>query len=358
MLRMYQDMLKFWSEVWHKEDPDWSSPNAAVWETGPLVLRRFSRSRQTDVEDDLSPILIVPPQAGHHSCIADYDAPHQSLVRTCLDSTENPVYAIEWKSATSATRNDRIDQLVEYVNGCVDRIGKGVHLIGLCQGGWLSAIYSALYPQKVESLMLGAAPIDFTAGGGKLQEMVQSIPMSLYEGLVASGNGVLWGGHILMGWKIMNFYERFCGDYVNMWLNINNSEFLERSRKFRAWYDYTQDISGAWYLQAVAELFKENKLIKQQLQVHDQLVDLNKIECPVALLAGEKDDITLMPQLFNMAGLVSTPGDEIYKAVIPACGHIGTFMGKTAQAYWVDALRFIAGALEEKASHPVIALAA
>ncbi len=353
---MYQDTMKFWSEVLYRENPDWSSPNEAVWETDAFVLRRFLR--QWDGKSTLPPILVAPPQAGHHSCIADYEAPHQSLVRTCLDYTENEVYSIEWKSATHARRNDDIAQLIEYLHACVERIGPSVHLIGLCQGGWLSTIYAALFPHKVESLLLGAAPVDFTAGGGKLQEMVQAVPMSVYEGLVASGGGVLWGGHMLMGWKIMNFYDRFCGDYINLWLNIRNESFLKRSRQFRTWYDYTQDISGAWYLQAVKELFKENKLIQKKLKIGKRRVDLSRVNCPVALLAGEKDDITLVPQLFNMADHIATPSHEVYKTVIPACGHIGTFIGKTAQGYWVEALRFIADALEERSAPMTLSLSA
>ncbi|MFZ5572340.1 MAG: alpha/beta fold hydrolase [Thermodesulfobacteriota bacterium] len=348
--------MKFWSEVLHHENPDWSSPNETEWETDAFVLRRFSRSGKT--RKALPPILVSPPQAGHHSCIADYEAPHQSLIRTCLDYTENEVYAIEWKSATHARRNDDIARLIDYLNACVERIGSSVHLIGLCQGGWLSAMYTALFPNQVESLLLGAAPVDFTAGGGKLQEMVQSTPMSFYAGLVAAGGGVLWGGHMLLGWKMMNFYDRFCGDYLNIWRNLKNDEFLRRNRKFKAWYDTTQDISGAWYLQAVKELFKDNKLVKKQFAIRDRIVDLGHIRCPVALLVGETDDITLPPQLFNMAQHIATPSGEVYKAVIPGCGHIGTFMGKTAQGYWVEAFRFISAALENKSDSKAVSLSA
>ena len=37
---------------------------------------------------------------------------------------------------------------------------------------------------------------------------------------------------------------------------------MEKVKKFRTWYEYVQDIAGAWYLEAVEHLFLKNELIK------------------------------------------------------------------------------------------------
>lgn len=56
---------------------------------------------------------------------------------------------------------------------------------------------------------------------------------------------------------------------------------------------------------------------------------------------GANDDITLEPQLFNMAQYVS---GEVLKITIPDCGHIGLFMKKQAlEDYWKPALNFVLG---------------
>ncbi len=75
---------------------------------------------------------------------------------------------------------------------------------------------------------------------------------------------------------------------------------------------------------------------QNELKVMGKYVSLKNITCPVVLIAGANDDITLEPQLFNMADHVS---GEVLKIVIPDCGHIGLFMKQQAlQEYWKPAL--------------------
>lgn len=327
---VYQNLGKFWSEMLRFEKPGWRSPNEVVLETSAFKLRRFTGKRQG------APILILGPQAGHHTCIADFAVPGQSLVEMCKKTTDHPVYAIEWKSATVGRTDETIDDLVKQTAQCVDFLGQKTHLVGLCQAGWLSGIYAALYPEQVVSLILGGAPIDFTAGGGKIQDMVQNLPLWFYGSLVMMGFGVMYGRFVVTGFKNMNPYERYVNDPVSLLQNINDPKVVSRSRRFRRWYESTQNLSGAWYLQAVYELFKRNRLVRGKLRILGRHVSLKEITCPVVLIAGANDDITLEPQLFNMADHVSGP---VTKMTVPACGHIGLFMKRQAlEDYWKPAL--------------------
>jgi poly(3-hydroxyalkanoate) synthetase len=79
--------------------------------------------------------------------------------------------------------------------------------------------------------------------------------------------------------------------------------------------------------------------VKGRLKVLRQYVDLKRISCPVVLIAGEKDDITLEPQLFNMGKHVSS---DVLKMTVPNCGHIGLFIKKDAlEMYWKPALESV-----------------
>jgi len=329
------DVARFMGSTTYRCAPEFLSPNRIVHEDRAVALRRFDEGR-TGI-----PILIVPPQAGHHSSIADYSE-GQSLVQTCLRETSCPVYVIEWKSSTPYRWHETIDDLVLQLRLCVHDVGEPVILAGLCQGGWLCAIYASLYPQDVKALMLAAAPIDFSAGGGKIQDIVQKMPLNYYHWLVTLGCGTIPGDFMLAGWKLLNLYERFISDYVNLWVNVRDENYLDRVRRFQTWYEYTQNISGSWYLEAVDKLFMKNLLIKGELMVLGKQVNLQSIFCPVAMLAGEKDDITLVPQLFNMSSHVSTPQENIFQTVVRGAGHISVFMGKGAlRDHWPMALRFI-----------------
>lgn len=331
----YKEVLKYCSELMITEKPEWITDYDVITEDTAYRLLGFN----TKSKNDNVPVLIIPPQAGHHSCIADFGSPEQSLVNTCIRQTDNVVYALEWKN--SIRRNETIDDLVLYLDVCVENAGGRAHLIGLCQGGWLATIYAAIYPEKAASLLIGAAPIDFQAGKSKVHEFVNRIPMKGYELMVRTGGGFLRGDVMLSGWKMTSPYERFVQDYVNLWDSIQDDKKLERSKKFRTWYEYTQNISGKWYLQAVHDLFKKNKLIAGKLRILHRNVDLGKIRCPVAMLAGENDDITPFEQVYALADYVGTPKKNMLKRMIPKAGHIGVFMRTDSQAHWADALTFV-----------------
>lgn len=330
-----KEVLKYCSELMITDKPNWITEHEVIQEDTAYKLIGFNMEKR----NERPPVLIIPPQAGHHSSIADFGSPAQSLVQTSADTTDNAVYAIEWKN--SVRLNETIDDLVLYLDVCVENAGGKVHLIGLCQGGWLATIYAAIYPEKVTSLLIGAAPIDFRAGKSKVHEFVDRIPMKGYELMVKSGGGFLRGDVMLSGWKLTSPYERYVEDYVNLWESIRDDNKLERAKKFRTWYEYTQNISGKWYLQAVYELFKKNKLIQGTMRVLHRNVNLKRITCPVAMIAGEKDDITPFEQVYALSDYVSTPESHMFKRIIPKSGHIGVFMRTDSQPHWAEALNFI-----------------
>ncbi|MBI4287192.1 MAG: DUF3141 domain-containing protein, partial [Chloroflexi bacterium] len=109
----------------------------------------------------------------------------------------------------------------------------------------------------------------------------------------------------------------------------------QRWRRFKSWYDQPVDLAGVWYLEAVDKLFKRNSLITGEMEVLGEKVDLRNIRCPVSLIAGENDDITLPPQVFNMAKYVSGPTTV---KLIENAGHVGVFTKKASLDYWEAAV--------------------
>jgi poly(3-hydroxybutyrate) depolymerase len=305
--------------------PAWTTANSIKLELENIILRDFSVGKDEDA------ILIISPQAGHHSCIADFGR-GQSLVEATLKAGKKSVYATEWKSATLERKSETIDDFILSMRECIRSINSKVTLIGLCQGGWQSAIYTALFPEDVSCLVLAAAPIDFHAGNSKIGQFTSLFPFSFYRSMVIMGGGLLDGKFLLTGFKMLNPVERYCGDYFDLFFNISDQAFLKRNRKFRDWYEYTQCIPGEFFLQVVKELFKNNKLIKGKLTILGRKVDLANIYHPLILIAGEKDDITPTEQLFNIEHYVKS--EIINKYILPA-GHIGIFMGKKMiDNYW------------------------
>src|SRR2546429_5186758 len=101
----------------------------------PLVrLRDFSTSRRR-----VLPTLVLPPQAGHDSCIVDYSA-EQSQMRTILAAGLERAFSLDWIGATTETKHASVEDYIDVVDRAVEHCGGSVNLIGDCQGGWLATI--------------------------------------------------------------------------------------------------------------------------------------------------------------------------------------------------------------------------
>jgi poly(3-hydroxyalkanoate) synthetase len=287
------------------------------------------------------PTLVDAPHAGHTAVIADYHR-GQSLVETLLANGHRQVLLTDWKSATPDMKDLDIDSYLAELIVAIDDLGGRVNLVGLCQGGWLSAMAAARFPGKVNSLVLAGAPIDTFAGRGPLAKVVQQSPLSFYEELVALGGGLMQGKLMLQGWKNMHPAERYLQDHIDLYEHIDDPVYLSKRETFERWYENPIDLPGRWYLQAIDQLFRQNRLAKGEFVGLGRRLSLRDIRCPVYLLAGAGDDITPPEQVLGAAALLGTPADRIVQQTVPG-GHIGLFMGaRTLQDSWPGIARWIA----------------
>jgi poly(3-hydroxybutyrate) depolymerase len=306
---------------------EWMTENQVVHSELKVSLRKFNKSEKGNA------LLLVPPEAGHNSQIVDY-GPGQSLVQCALEHFDGDVYVVEKLPAGPEHADYSIDDCIRALDACIRHIGKPVHLVGLCQGGWQSAIYTALFTERVKTLTLAGAPIDFHAGNGMITRIAKTLPMSVYQSMVAMGSGCMPGAFIVAGFKLMNAVDRFMGDDMKLYHHIGDSRYVERHRRFDNWYSYTQPLGGRMYLEVVDSLFKKNLLVKGLLKILDRTVDLARIYQPVFLVAGTKDDITPPAQLFAMRDYVSS---ELIEEHMAKAGHIGVFMaGNVIRDVWTD----------------------
>jgi poly(3-hydroxybutyrate) depolymerase len=304
-----------------RKPPSWASANEIVFEAPVARLRDFSSRRRRG----LVPTLVLPPQAGHDSCIVDYSA-EQSQMRT-----------LDWIGATSETAGASVEDYLDVIDRAVEHCGGQVNLIGDCQGGWLATIYAALYPERINTLTLAGSPIDFHAGEPVIHEVLRHLApggdLRFYEALVAAGGGVLRGENMLAGFILIQPGAEISRQ-IELLLNLDDPTHVERYREFEDWFKHTQDIPGAFYLWIIRHLFRDNELISGSLSVRDQHVDLSRIGMPLNLLAGATDHITPPDQVFALSALVSTPV-ELQRRHVTTGGHLGLFMGHEAlREHW------------------------
>lgn len=273
-----------------------------------------------------TPTLVIAPYAGHTSMIADYHE-GQSLMQTLQAAGVGPLFLTDWHGATADMKDLEVDDYLASLLACIDDLGGRVNLVGLCQGGWTAAMLAARFPSKVGSLVLAGSPIDTHAGHGPLLKMVKQSPMSFYEDLVASGNGLMLGKYMLAGWKNMHPAQHYVQEHIDLYEHIDDPVWLSKTEAFERWYENPLDLPGRWYLQVIDRLFKQNQLARGEFVALGRPLQLKDITCPLYLLAGESDDITPAEQVFAAKTLCGTPADQVEAQTVPG-GHVGLFMGK------------------------------
>ena len=88
------DLPRWVRAATERQAPAWTTPHEIVFEAPLARLRDFSVSRRRVV-----PTLVLPPQAGHDSCIVDYSS-EQSQMRTILASGLERAFSLDWVGAT------------------------------------------------------------------------------------------------------------------------------------------------------------------------------------------------------------------------------------------------------------------
>jgi poly(3-hydroxyalkanoate) synthetase len=336
-MELYARNLKFVEEEIKIHDelrPRLATPSRLRLDLRTMALREYGEAAGI-------PTLVDAPYAGHTAMIADYHR-GQSLIETLLSNGIGRVVLTDWKSATPDMKDLDIDSYLAEMLVAVDDLGGRVNLVGLCQGGWLSAMLTARFPEKVNALVLAGAPIDTAAGKGPIKRMVQEYPVSFYEELVALGDGLMRGKFMLQGWKNMHPAQHYIKDHVDLYEHIEDPAYLTKEESFKSWYENPIDLPGRWYLQAITQIFKENRLAKGEFTGLGRKLDLHKIACPLYLLAGAADDITPPEQVLDAAKYVGTPKAAIVQKTVPG-GHIGLFMGaRTLKEHWPGIARWLA----------------
>ena len=319
--------LQWWRTVLNRSEPRWHLPYRTVLQVPFAHLLDFSQ----DSTDDVVPTLVLPPQAGHSSSVVDY-SPAQSQLGVIRAAGLTRAYVLDWRPATRATRHVTITDYLDVIERSIDRLGGRVNLVGDCQGGWLAAVYAALHPDRVHTLTLAGAPIDFHAGDSVIASSTRALygtfGMAPYRALVALGRGNMSGAAVLGNFIRIQPHTELARQ-LQLLEHVGDVAHVERYRAFEDWFKHTQDIPGAFYLWLVEHLFARNELIRGELVVDGRRADLANITCPLFLLAGANDHITPPAQLFAAADAVGTSPDRILRRT-SAGGHLGLFTGRQA----------------------------
>jgi poly(3-hydroxybutyrate) depolymerase len=305
------------------EQPPWLTPNDIVLELASVRLRRFRKAAKA------LRILVCAPFALHAATLTDL-APGHSLIEALKAATRGAVFVTDWRSAKAEMSSRTIDDYLADLNVLIDAIGPPVELIGLCQGGWMGLVYAARFPSKVRKLVLAGAPINVAAGDSILSRRAQSTPMGVFRELVALGGGRMLGRRLFRLWGQSELDTKAIDSILQSAHAIDSEAFRRLEARFRAWYAWTLDLPGRYYLEVVERLYLKNELATGSFTALGQPVELATLRLPIYLLAAREDHVVAPAQTLDLARLIG-PHADVHHALAP-CEHLGLFMGRQTLA--------------------------
>ncbi|WP_440771714.1 class III poly(R)-hydroxyalkanoic acid synthase subunit PhaC [Natronorubrum sp. DTA28] len=294
------------------------TPSEVVYEENKLKLLHYEpmTEEQHDVPILVTYALINKPY------ILDLQ-PDRSVVQTLLEAGFD-VYLIDWGEPSKLDRTLGLDDYVNrYIDNCVDvvreRSGQdSINILGYCMGGTKSAMYAALYPEKVKNLALMAAGLCFAGDGGVLElwgaddyydpetvtDTFDNVPAEFLD----------------VGFALMDPVANNVTKYVRFYDNMEDEDFVENFARMERWLDEGIDVAGKAYEEFIRDIYQENKLYENELYLNGEHVDLTKIDMPVLQIVAEYDHLIPPEASKPFNDVISSEDTEILEF---ATGHIG-----------------------------------
>ena len=232
--------------------------------------------------------------------------PGHSLITALRSAGLRRLFAADWRSATPNMRFRGIDDYLADLNVMVDHIGAPVDLIGLCQGGWMALMYGARFPAKIRKLVLAGAPIDIAAAPSALSDLAGTSPLAVFDELVRIGDGIVPGRKVLKFWGVDTVAAEDLRQVLQTDELPGSADFARLEAEFREWYAWTTDLPGAYFLEVVEKLYKDNQLALGKFVALGHRIDLATVQAPIFLLGASEDELVAPAQLFATERLVGT----------------------------------------------------
>jgi polyhydroxyalkanoate synthase len=269
-----------------------------------------------------------------------------NLLRGGLD-----IYIIDWGYPSKMDRFLTMEDYIQgYLNSCVDYVRadtghEQINLLGVCQGGTFSTIYTALNADKIKNLVCMVSPIDFRSSDGMLNIWAQDLDV---DSLVDT-YGVIPGWFMNYGFLMLKPFQLIIDKYVSMLDIMHNREALSNFVRMEKWIFDSPGQAGETIRKFIKDLYQGNKLIKGELEIGGERVSLKDVTCPLLNIYGTKDHLVPPECSRPLADLVGSTDTESMELPI---GHIGMYVSSKSQK--VLAPRIIEWCTEHSADAPAL----
>ena len=347
---VYDQTLKMWSRLFAvprildaaREVKVATTPFDVVYEEDSLRLLHYQRNAPAAYAE---PVLFCYALVNRPYII---DLQHdRSVIREFLGRGFD-VYLIDWGVPSAA---DRSLLLRDYIDGlmknCVDFVLRKaatsrLNLVGYCMGGTMSAIFAARYPERIQTLTLMTAPIDFSKGGEQSLVQFWSNPDYFDVDSLIDAYGNVPAEFLQASFQMMKPVQNYFLKYVNFFEKMDDEQFVENYFAMEKWTNDNIPVAGETFREFVKKLYQRNELVKGEFRLApgEEPVQLSRINCPLMLLTASADHLVPPSQT---EGIVPHVSSKDVKSMTLDAGHIGLAVStKAHKKFWPDATQWIA----------------
>jgi len=262
--------------------------------------------------------------------------PDRSLIRNLLEHGHD-VYIIDWGYPMPSDRYITMDDYIErYIGNVVDIIREKnkiekINLLGVCQGGTFSVIYSALHPEKIRNLVTMVTPIDFDTEDGLLNIWAKELPIDN----IVDTLGIIPGDMLNIGFLMLKPLQLTLDKYISLTDAYERKEIVENFIRMEKWIFDSPDQAGEAIRQFVNDLYKKNLLIQNKLVINGKRVNLKKINMPLLNIYAEQDHLVPPSSTKPLNDAVSSKDKTLF--AFPG-GHIGIYVSSRSQKEMAPAI--------------------
>ncbi len=325
---------KLFNEVRDKDVSIATTPKDEVWRQDKVTLHHYRPLAKPSVK---VPVLIVYGLIGRYT-MADLQE-DRSLVRNLLELGVD-LYVVDWGNPSRADRWLTIDDYVdgylsESVRVICERHGlPKISLLGICEGGVFTTCFAALYPERVENMVVTITPIDFHGdtvenrlGHGFINIWTRSLAPEDIDRLI-DAHGTLPGdfmGSVFSMMTPMRTMLKYNFDLLDI---VDDEQKLLNFLRMEKWIADRPNHPGEAAKQWMKDLYQDNKLVRNEFELSGRKVNLKNITCPV-LNVFAKDDHIIPPA--TSQALSGKVGTKDYTELALPGGHVGVFVGGKSQ---------------------------
>lgn len=262
------------------------TPKELVWQSDKIKMFHYLRDTPAKCA---TPVLVSFAMLNRHD-VLDLQ-PDRSLMKKLLDSGLD-IYIMDWgyhnKSDRYLTMEDYIDG---YMNDAIDFLRKRhntdkIHKMGICQGGTFSMIYAALYPEKLKSLTTYVAPYDFS----DCKCMLYKWPKYIDVDTMVDAHGTIPGELIDSAFGMLKPSMNI-SKYIGVMDSLEDKDKMLNFLRMEKWKSDLPAIPGEMYRKYIKDLFRDNKLVKDEFELGGRRVHLKNVTMPFLNIYATEDNI-------------------------------------------------------------------